>query len=342
MESNTLLTTVLDRLYENTGLRLEVVQQEHRVDGSKTFDALVRLMIDGKERLFAVECKGKVTKDTAGAIMHYMRELPEEGMLVAEYVPPTVALQFRSNSVPFLDSAGNAFIHEPPVHIDIRGQKLPAKKWKEEIRGAAYRPTGLQVVFGFLCKPELINEPYRTIAEKVGVAHGTVGWVMRDLHELGFVIQLGRREKKLIKRKDLLKTWVERYPETLRPKQLIGRYTVDDCERFDKIALNDYRAFWGGEPAAERLMDHLRPAIWTVYMHDNPKKFIVLNALKENEEGHIELLETFWAPGLIPMGDEIVPPILVYADLLASGRARNLEIAKILYDREIIKFIGKD
>lgn len=342
MEPHKLLAAALDKLYENTDLRLEVVRLEPRMDGNKIPAALVRLPQEGKERLFAVEVKTRITKEAAGPIMAYLRELPEKGMLVTEYVSPQVGLHLRNNRIPFLDTAGNAYIHEPPVHIDIRGQKLPPKKWKEELKGAAYRPTGLQVVFGFLCQPELINTPYRTIAETVDVAHGTVGWVMRDLQELGFLIKLGKREKKLVKQEALLRTWVERYAETLRPKQLIGRYRAKDLERLKKLPLNDYRAFWGGEPAAEKLADYLTPGTWTIYMHDDPKKLIVLNALKEDEKGDVELLKTFWAPGLIPWGEETVPPVLVYADLLASRQGRNLETAKIIYDQELTRFIGQD
>ena len=34
--------------------------------------------------------------------------------------------------------------------------------------------------------------------------------------------------------------------------------------------------------------------------------------------------------------------IIVYADLLATGDARNMETAKILYDKEIAGFIGEN
>ncbi|MCO6431592.1 MAG: hypothetical protein J5J00_12085 [Deltaproteobacteria bacterium] len=342
MELQTLLTTALDKLYENTDLRLEQIQLEPPMEGQRRPDALLRLRTEGKEKLFAVECKKNVTKDTAGAVIHFMRELPEKGMLVANYIPPAVGQQLRANRVPFIDTVGNAFIHEPPVHIDIRGQKPPAKKWKEEIKGAAYRPTGLQVVFGFLCQPEIINEPFRTIAEKVGVAHGTVGWVMRDLHDQGFVVKIGKKDKKLIRRKELLKTWVERYAETLRPKQFIGRYLVEDLEKFRKVRLSDYHAYWGGEPAAEKLTNYLQPATFTLYMRDDAKKFIVLNALKANEQGNVELLKTFWGPGFIPWGKDTVPHILVYADLLASGQGRNIETASLIYEQELTRLIGQD
>jgi len=36
----------------------------------------------------------------------------------------------------------------------------------------------------------------------------------------------------------------------------------------------------------------------------------------------------------------VTPPILIYADLLATADARNIETAKIIYDKEIARLIG--
>ena len=45
----------------------------------------------------------------------------------------------------------------------------------------------------------------------------------------------------------------------------------------------------------------------------------------------------------ITLHDEnIVHPILVYADLIASGDKRNIEIANMIYEREIIGLIRED
>jgi hypothetical protein len=37
------------------------------------------------------------------------------------------------------------------------------------------------VLFALLAVPRLAQEPYRVIAQRAGVAHGTVGWVMAEL-----------------------------------------------------------------------------------------------------------------------------------------------------------------
>jgi hypothetical protein len=47
------------------------------------------------------------------------------------------------------------------------------------------------------------------------------------------------------------------------------------------------------------------------------------------------MLDTFWDWPADPASPDIVPPILVYADLMATHDPRNLEAARLLYDRKI-------
>ncbi len=43
------------------------------------------------------------------------------------------------------------------------------------------------MVFALLCRPELLNAPYREIVDAAGVALGAVGWVYFDLQARGYV-----------------------------------------------------------------------------------------------------------------------------------------------------------
>lgn len=38
----------------------------------------------------------------------------------------------------------------------------------------------------------------------------------------------------------------------------------------------------------------------------------------------------------------ITHPILVYADLIAAGDPRNIEAAKIIYEKEIVRYIKEN
>ncbi len=60
-------------------------------------------------------------------------------------------------------------------------------------RTRAFNASGLKVIFTFLLVPQLVSETYRTIAETSGVLLGTIGWVLNDLKELGYVHEWKRR-----------------------------------------------------------------------------------------------------------------------------------------------------
>ena len=54
-----------------------------------------------------------------------------------------------------------------------------------------------------------------------------VNWVMRELKELGFLLEKGEgrgREIRLINKERLLERWITAYVEQLRPKLVLGRY----------------------------------------------------------------------------------------------------------------------
>ena len=70
---------------------------------------------------------------------------------------------------------------------------------------------GLKLLFALLCRPDMVNVGVREIAKFAGVAHGTVGGVLADLRNLGFVVETGNqrtRVRKLRNRHKLLMQWL--------------------------------------------------------------------------------------------------------------------------------------
>ena len=53
--------------------------------------------------------------------------------------------------------------------------------------------------------------------------------------------------------------------------------------------------------------------------------------LRQDRNGDIELREKFWEFDTEGTDRAVVPPLLVYADLLATGDTRNIETAKVIY-----------
>jgi hypothetical protein len=63
--------------------------------------------------------------------------------------------------------------------------------------------------------------------------------------------------------------------------------------------------------------------------------------LIKDATGEVELREKFWRFEA-PEYPDLVPPLLIYADLLATADDRNIETAQKLYDAHLAELIETD
>ena len=94
--------------------------------------------------------------------------------------------------------------------------------------------------------------------------------------------------------------------------------------------------------AAAKLTKYLRPERATIYTRDKPGQLLLTNRLKRDPDGDVEILEAFWQIDYDWPHPGLVPPLLIYADLLATGEARNIETARMIYERELAGLIRED
>jgi hypothetical protein len=220
-------------------------------------------------------------------------------MLVTEYLNPNLAEQLKELGIQFLDTAGNVFINQLPVYIDIQGKK-PAKPHQDvtltKQMGKAFQPKGMKVVYMLLTQPELVNAPMRTIAVTAEVALGTVKQVMYDLHYQGFIVQKGDKRKVVADTKALLDNWLDAYPENMQAKLNQTLFATDNPERLKAARLR--------KPAVNEVPNY---------------KVMVVEPPFEGKK---------------IQGDQtgLAHPLLVYANLVTSTDPRNMDAAKRLYD----------
>ena len=110
----------------------------------------------------------------------------------------------------------------------------------------APEPGRLKIIYTLLCYPYLIKKSYRYIAKIAKVAPGTVGVVMNDLIKLGFMVNMGKKDRRLLKKEELFNRWCINYNEKLRPKLLIGKFSGHEGW-WNHYKLNPEYAQWGGE-----------------------------------------------------------------------------------------------
>jgi hypothetical protein len=337
MKENELLELALEALRKNLPGQAKIKTVKPLRDPRLRADYLLGILMQGKEIRYYAEIKANVTKADKLLVMMHKGEFDHPLLLVTKYINTQLADELKQNGTEFIDTAGNAFINQPPLYIFVKGNKPDIVKTAPLKR--TFKPAGLKVIYAFLCNPGLENRTYREIAVETDVALGTVDWIMKELKELRFLLDMGKRGQKLIQKENLLQRWVTAYPEQLRPKLILGRFREENVGWQEKT-LDPFKAQWGGEVAAAKLTKYLQPQIITIYAAPQElDQLLIKNRLKRDQTGEVEILKRFWKPPEIWKYEDLVHPILIYADLLATGNERNIETAKMIYDQHIVQLI---
>jgi len=338
-----ILKLAVEAFRKNAPLQFEVknlIKQPHYTFDFRP-DMELGTEINGKEIRYCAEIKNTFTKTNIMLLLMRKQKLPYPLLLVAKYVNPVMTKELMEKGIEFIDTAGNAFINQPPIYIFLKGNRPPETLGQTQNR--TFNPTGLRIIYALLCNPGLENKPFRKIAEKTRLALGTIGWFMRDLRELGFLIDMGKRGYKLTQKDILFQRWITAYPEQLRPKQLLGRYKGEHDGWWQHKKLDHLKAKWGGEVAAAKLTQYLKPEIITIYTTAEYLNHLLLECkLKKDPAGEVEILNQFWDYDENVEYRDLVHPMLIYADLIATGNQRNIETAKIIYEKYIVQFIRED
>jgi hypothetical protein len=336
-----LIETALQGLQRTTGLAAQIIrfdqQNTLRQDRHQRFDALIEIEAQGRKHQFAVEAKLGVRAELLTQIKAlWPHEQKPRLLFVAPYFTNHLAERCREIQLPFLDTAGNAYLEDDELFVFVTGRKKPPDLVPAQTN-RTNTAAGLRVLFALLCRPPLLNTPYRELATTARVALGTIGPVIKDLKTRKLIATFGTAlpKRRLLDAKVLLQEWVAFYPATLRPKLQPRRFRAQDREWAQETDLTPFDAYWGGEVAADRLTHHLKPAMLTIYTRYNPTKLIAEFRLRADVNGDVEILDAFWDQNLITGTRDVVPPILAYADLMTTTDARNLEAAKLIYEQHI-------
>ena len=251
-----LLDGALGAFTRTTGLKAAIVTPEPARPGGARADATIQIETNGKRFRFFAEIKAVDRIIALATARNQIRKYGHRGVLVAPYLTAELADHCRNNlDLHFIDTAGNAYLRAPGLYVFVRGGRPPTKAMAMGPRGGG-TATALRVVFVLLCKPELLNAPYRNIVEVADVALGAVGWVFFDLQGRGYITGgLRKRNRRLLEPGRLLDEWVTNFPIKLRPKLNPRRFQAPDPDWWEQARL-ERGARWGGEVAAAKLTGH--------------------------------------------------------------------------------------
>ena len=249
-------------------------------------------------------------------------------LLVAPFITRESAARCRQIHQPFIDTAGNVFLEAAGLFISVAGMPRPTglkpQQWKAETAA------GLQVTFAIASHPSLLRATHREIAAQAKVALGSVGPALRDLEARGLISLAPPR--RILNPRLLVQGWAASFPRRLLTKLEPQRFEADPA-KLAKANLAAYGAYWGGEIAAQRMTRYLKPAAFVIYASEPIKQLVIDQRLKANPHGNLEIRRIFWDFPRTSEFPDLAPPLLVYADLMASGDGRNQEAAEIIYER---------
>lgn len=333
-----IIEAALDALLKGTGLNGRILAREINAPRHNQPDAIIEITAEEKRILFVAEVKRADRVQMIGHIKAQLERTIQAGfplhqpLLITPYMTRQLAEECRLLDLPFIDTAGNAFIRAPGTLFYITG--CPRPEHEKQILYRANTALGLRITFALLCDPTFAEKTYREIANFTGVAIGTIGPVLKDLERRGFLYK-GKRENFALKNAQMLfNEWLALYPGTLRPKLHPRRYYADP-ERLMKLDLAKYQAYWGGEMAAQKLTQYLKPERFTIYARGQVQPILLEARMRLDPEGNTEILDAFWPPEIDEAEATLAPTILVYADLMLTGDARNIETAKIINEKFI-------
>lgn len=332
---------ILESCLQNLGVLNEVQANFLAGKSSGENKRLLRLKGSWGKVDYAGMIKLGVTPRTIGVIAGQIKNLvrsPIQPLLMTDYVSPAEAETLKRQKIDFVDAAGNIYLNQPPLYVEITGRK---RLEKTQRAGQAFQKTGLKLIYLLLKQPQAVNWNYRDLAQEAGVALGVVGGVLNDLRQKGFIRLVGSNLQRLVRSNDLLNRWEVGYAELLRPKVAlkICRFNgaledlVSSIRRHRKID----NILIGGELGAALLTNHLRPASAT--LHIKGSSLVVMQALQlvPHPEGNIDLLQIFgnqngWNEKQT-QGVTLADPLLIHAELLRGQSERLHEAAQLILEQ---------
>ncbi len=322
------------------------------------YDAIVEVRSQTGTDRYAAESVLGVTTTTLAAVRNRLeRARAQTGMpplLLTDYVTPAVAERFLDQGVAFADAAGNVHLDGAAGYILVLGRPRSRKA-----PTTGFTPLELELIFALLAEPTLLQAPVRQVSERTGISIGKVSALLNELVEQAYLGQRkasGRRRLLVLQEpKRLLERWEFGYLEVLRPRLSPSTWQLPPNTALghflQNVGLLD-GSLIGGEFAADAITGFLKPATLTLHVPQGAQKRTAVRLRLAPSKGtsDVVLVDRFQTGVDAQLQHQAqtaertrpyAHPILVRAELLASGSDRLREVADRMLD-PILKALGSD
>lgn len=272
------------------------------------------------------------------------------GAIFTDYINPNIRDTLLRKHINYIDCCGNCHIHISNIFISIGGNKPETSPIAETNK--AFESAGMKLILALLSRPGLEKHSYRDLSSITGISVGAIGNAMTGLINLGFIQHVGMDNGRYLTSKEkLLTRWMNTYIEKVRPKLLIGTFSTNDLDWWKDFDLTLFHGRWGGEVGVAKYRAYLGPAAFTVYMEEaylykllSAARLRKIEGCAQPLDGQVDIYKPYM-PQIMLQNEEqsdVVNPLIIYAELMASDDSRNHEAAQDLYDEVLYKYFHED
>lgn len=323
---------LLENLNQKENLGLDI--NEKNDDKKESPYPVVEL---NKRQLYAIE-KYEVRPNQVGQIIDEIKKFPKRTYLVASrYITPNAKNLLNEARVNYIDSGGNIslILGRSVIKIEGRYVKPPSENYKNR----AFTKVGAKLIYVLLQNPDLINATYRSLSELSTCSLGSISKIIDHLKQEHFVIKLPDKKLKLARTDQLLEYWIQALRNQLLPSILVGRYSFIENWKTVNLQKEQTNTLWGGEPAASLLSHNLQPENQSLFTSLEAREIQKKLKLTPNPAGALFIYKKFWNGNHQIDQRALANPLLIYAQLIASGDSRNIEVATEIKKTFLNEFI---
>jgi hypothetical protein len=328
------LVTTIDRVDVLTDeiaqvlAQLGVTPSDRRPTGPDEDAILVTIPTQPGPVTVPVEIKWRSQPLGVAEAAHWQERHAEPTILALPSIPRGLGAHYRALGINYVDSGGNAYLDFPGFHVHIEGQKprVTATSGTKALP-ASTNPAGLKVVFVLLITPDALTLSHDNLARMAGVSKGTVTNTLADLRRRGHVFG-ERNHRTLVDRDRLARDWVDGYVRDLTPRLKEVQLAGPEPDWWTRN-WTDTAGTIGGGLALAHLGAPLRPDRTVIYGVPPWPDIRRQARLTRDTGAPVTLRERFWSADFLT-GNRYIPPLLAYADALASTDPREAEAAREL------------
>lgn len=349
MNEITLVSEAVDRLRQILAKvpNLHVLLSPmHVVMGRMELDALLEVRTGGKSISLIVEVKSNAQLRDARRGIDHLEKITSEytgkayGILVSQYLPPSVKEFCIEKNIGYLDFSGNCRLAFADIYIE---REVPFEKVEKKRLKSLFSLKSSHVIRRLLTFP---NQQWKvqTLAEISGVSPATVSMIKDKLLAEEYAARHGETFV-LVQPERLLQSWASHY-HTHRHKQ-IECYRTGNLEEIEKEFANfcdsqkfeyAFTMFSGARRVASFTRGIQRGYVYVDWNHDILELALAAGLKPVDSGGNFRLLtpadnDVLFEKQLIN-GEFVVSDIQLYLDL-AGHKGRGEENAEYLLEHRI-------